>query len=120
MKRYEVIEHTADVGLAAYGRDLCEAFANAAYGMFSLMTDLRRVEEMVSRNVEIASDSQEELLVDWLNELLYLFDVDNIIFRRFEIDRLDDCSLSARGYGERVDHSDINSRRRSKRPLITC
>ncbi|MCJ7808130.1 MAG: archease, partial [Dehalococcoidia bacterium] len=39
-KRFEIIDHTADVGIAAYGEDLKEAFANAAYALFSMMLDL--------------------------------------------------------------------------------
>jgi SHS2 domain-containing protein len=100
-----VIDHTADVGIIAYGRDLKEAFANSAYGMFSLMADLDRVKEKVSRKVDVHSTDQEALLVDWLNELLYLFDVERIIFKRFEITALSRNRLQARVYGEKIDTS---------------
>ena len=53
MKSYQLIEHTADVGLVAYGRTLAEAFGNAAYGMFSIIAELRRVREIESRQIEI-------------------------------------------------------------------
>ena len=105
MRRFEVIDHTADVGIIAYGRDLEEAFANSAYGMFSLIADLDGVQEKVSRKVDIESIDQEALLVDWLNELLYLFDVKHIIFKRFEITALSQNRLQARIYGEKVDKS---------------
>ncbi len=52
MKKFDVVEHTADTGIIAYGTDMQEAFANAAYGMFSLMADLRQVREETSRYVE--------------------------------------------------------------------
>jgi SHS2 domain-containing protein len=103
--RFEVIDHTADVGIIAYGKDLKEAFANAAYGMFSLIGDLDGVTENTSREVNIQSSDQEALLVDWLNELLYLFDVDHIIFKRFEITHLSQNRLKAKVYGERIDIS---------------
>ena len=105
MRRFDVIDHTADVGIIAYGSDLKEAFASAAYGMFSLIADLDGVKEKVSRKVDIRSMDQEALLVDWLNELLYLFDVKNIIFKRFEITVLSQNRLQARVYGEKVDAS---------------
>lgn len=105
MPRFEVIDHTADVGIIAYGKDLKEAFANAAYGMFSLIGDLDGVTENTSREVNIQSSDQEALLVDWLNELLYLFDVDHIIFKRFEITHLSQNRLKAKVYGERIDIS---------------
>ena len=105
MPRFEVIDHTADVGIIAYGSDLKEAFANSAYGMFSLIADLDGVKEKVSRKVDIQSIDQEALLVDWLNELLYLFDVKQIIFKRFEITALSQNRLQATIYGEKVDTS---------------
>ena len=105
MPRFEVIDHTADVGIIAYGSDLKEAFANSAYGMFSLIADLDVVQEKVSRKVDIQSIDQEALLVDWLNELLYLFDVKHIIFKRFQITALSQNRLQARVYGEKVDTS---------------
>ncbi|MBU3933351.1 MAG: archease, partial [Candidatus Omnitrophica bacterium] len=43
MKRYEIIDHTADIGLRAYGKDLKQLFTNAAYGMFDILADLKKV-----------------------------------------------------------------------------
>ena len=105
MPRFEVIDHTADVGILAYGSDLKEAFSNAAYGMFSLIADLEGVEEKVNRKVDVHSTDQEALLVDWLNELLYLFDVEHIIFSKFEISYLSQNRLKAKVYGEKIDTS---------------
>src|SRR4030065_348531 len=59
MKRYELIEHTADMGLAAYGKDLAGAFANAAYGMFSIIAELEEVKEGESRRIEINEECGE-------------------------------------------------------------
>jgi SHS2 domain-containing protein len=101
--RFELIDHTADAGIIAYGSDLKEAFANSAYGMFSLIADLDAVKEKVSHKVDVRSTDQEALLVDWLNELLYLFDVKHIIFKRFEITALSRNRLQATVYGEKVD-----------------
>ena len=105
MIRFEVIDHTADVGIVAYGKDLKEAFANAAFGMFSLIADLEKVRGSISREIDVQSTDQEALLVDWLNELLYLFDVEHIIFKRFEITALSQKKLKAKVYGEKIDTS---------------
>ena len=105
MKKFDVVEHTADTGIVAYGSDMPEAFANAAYGMFSLMADLRQVREETSRYIEAEASDRESLVVSWLNELLYLFDVERIIFKRFEILELTDTRLKADAYGEKVDPS---------------
>ena len=104
-KDFEIINHTADVGIIAYGADLSQAFANMAKGLFSLITDLDGVEEVLHRDAELTATDEESLLVEWLNELIYQFDVEGIIFKRFDIIQLDSTRLKARGYGEKVDKS---------------
>jgi len=101
-KGFEILEHTADAGIIARGADVKEAFANAARGLFSLITELDDVAEVVYRDIAIAAPDRESLLVAWLNELIYLFDTENILFKRFDINRLDNTGLQARGYGEKV------------------
>jgi SHS2 domain-containing protein len=103
MKRFELIEHTADMGLKACGKTLAEAFANAAYGMFSIIAVLDGVTEVESRRVEVSADDIEGLLFEWLNSLLYYFDVEGLIFRRFDILELSENHLAADCFGEKYD-----------------
>ncbi len=102
-KKFEILEHTADAGVIAYGTDLGQAFANAAQGLFSLITDLDDVDEVLRRDIELTAADREGLLVAWLNELIYIFDSQNILFKRFDITSLSDTKLRASIYGERVD-----------------
>ncbi len=104
-KDFEIVDHTADVGIIAYGDDMNEVFANAAKGLFSLITELDDVEEVIHRDIKLTAPDQESLLVGWLNELIYLFDAENILFKRFDITRLSQTQLKARTYGEKVDSS---------------
>jgi SHS2 domain-containing protein len=108
MPNFEFIDHTADIGLIAYGNSLAEVFANAAYGMFSLIADLEKIAEVLSHQVVAEAPDQEELLVAWLNELLYLFDAEGLIFSRFDITDLRQRYLRAMAYGEKVDPSRHN------------
>ena len=105
MKRYKLIEHTADTGLIAYGDSLAEAFGNAAYGMFSIIAELNRVSENEKRHFEVSSNDMEGLLFEWLNRLLYYFDVEMLLFKRFEISILPKNRLEAICYGEKYDSS---------------
>ena len=105
MKRFELIEHTADVGLVAYGRNLAGAFANAAYGLFSIIADLKTVKETQSRSLEIKEEDAESLLFEWLNSLIYLFDTEMLLLKRFDIMDLDEHQLKAICYGEKYDSS---------------
>ncbi|MBI2846403.1 MAG: archease [Chloroflexi bacterium] len=103
---FEVIEHTADVGILARGTTLKEAFANAARGLFSIIVDLDSVEERERKEVEVPGQVDEEmLLVEWLNSLIYLFDVENLLFKRCNILELGEKGLKAECFGERVDPS---------------
>ena len=102
-KDFELIEHTADVGIMAYGADVREAFANAARGMFSLIVEPESISEMAHCDIVVTAPDEESLLVTWLNELIYLFDAENMLFSRFDITELGDTRLKARAYGEPVD-----------------
>ncbi|MFO8102179.1 MAG: archease [Dehalococcoidia bacterium] len=103
MPEFEIIDHTADVGLLAYGSTRKEVFINAAAGMVSLITDPEKVNPVCQREIALDADDYEDLLVVWLNELLYLFDAENLIFSRFEITSLNHDSLSAIVQGEKID-----------------
>lgn len=103
MKRYKFTEHTADIGLIAYGNTLPEAFGNAAYGMFSIIAELDNVRETESRRFEVSGNDPESLLFEWLNRLLYYFDVDMLLLKRFEVSILPENQLKAICYGEKYD-----------------
>ena len=102
-REFEIINHTADVGIRAYGVDISQAFANAARALFSLITELDDVAEVLYRDIELTAPDEESLLVEWLDELIYLFDVENVVFKRFDITELSSTRLKARSYGEKVD-----------------
>ncbi|MBC8275068.1 MAG: archease [Chloroflexi bacterium] len=101
-KSFEVVDHTADIGIVAYGADIKQVFANAALGLFNLMADLDDFEEGLQRELELSAEDVEVLLIEWLNELIYIFDVEHIIFKRFEIEELTSTQVKARCFGEKI------------------
>ncbi len=103
MQPFEVIEHTADVGIIAYGRSLEELFANAAVGMMSFLIDLASVRLIQQRTVTADADNREVLLIAWLNELLVLLNADGFVPGRFAVRDLLDTRLRADVAGEPVD-----------------
>ena len=105
MQRFELLEHTADTGLIAYGYDLSEAFANAAYGLFSIMAELDGVREVESRTMTVSAEDVEGLLFNWLNELIYVFEVENRLLKRFDIIEFDERQLKAVCWGEKYNPS---------------
>lgn len=93
--RFEEIEHTADLAIRAYGRDMSELFANAAHGMFALMVEHSVEEPICEREVSLEGMDQESLLVDWLNELIYLHEVEGETYHQFAIEALSPTELKA-------------------------
>jgi len=105
MKRFQLIEHTADTGLIAYGNNMAEAFANAAYGLFSIITELNRVRKAESRLVAVSAEDIDGLLFEWLNHLIYIFDVERLLFKRFDITEFTEHNLKATCWGEKYEPS---------------
>jgi SHS2 domain-containing protein len=104
MKRaFEIIDHTADIGIVAYGADIKELFSNAGLALFSLITELESIEEKLDLHLEVSGEDRESLLVEWLNELIYCFDVRHILLSRFDIESLTCNELKATCYGEDFD-----------------
>lgn len=103
-ERFEVLEHTADKGIKAYGSTFEELCENAAYGMFSLMADLEKYKPVLSRTVEVTASELEELLRAWLGELLYQFEVDEILFVKFKVNEVKDGRLIGVAQGLPFDH----------------
>src|SRR5207302_1402896 len=102
-KPYEVFEHTADIGLHAFGRTLPELFIHAAQGMESLMVAPEQVQIQVSREIAVEGHDEVSLLVAWLNELIFLFDTEYLLLREFEIDAIMETHLKGRASGEPYD-----------------
>jgi len=71
VKEFELIEHTADIGLRIYGKNLEDLFNNAAKALFSLIVD-KVPEEKNKEILSLKTDDLEELFVTWLNELITL------------------------------------------------
>jgi SHS2 domain-containing protein len=84
MGRWEEVEHTADLALHVWATDLADLFVTAAQGMAALITDPDTVTPERVYSVALTAPDLEGLLVDWLNELLYLGEREGLVFTRFE------------------------------------
>jgi len=102
-KCYEVIEHTADIGIRVKAKDRHELFEKAALAMFDIIAERKKTKSpSISKKISIVQDAQslDELFINWLNELLSLSAVKELIFTSFKINKLDESSLNALAYGE--------------------
>ena len=103
MKKFHFINPTGDVGVVVYGSSLKELFQHAAESFFHILTDPENIQEIESRNISLQANGIEELLVTWLNEFIYLFDTQGLLFRRFEIDQINSKHLNAAVWGEKYE-----------------
>ncbi len=95
---FEELDHTADWAYRVQGADLCELFVNAARGLFHLQGGAPGP-ETATRSVEVEGFDRETLLINWLNELLFLQEQFGEAYHRFEILELSARRLRARVYG---------------------
>ncbi len=100
---YTILEHPADVGIEAHGRTLGEALALAAEGLMSIILDPASVHCAETRTIRITASDREQLVVKWLSEILFLFDGEEFVSRRFAVDELTATSLCATLEGEHFD-----------------
>ncbi len=102
---HETFEHTADLGLRAWGPDLNVVFADAAAALFSAILDnLDAVRPLQRVEIQISGQDREYLLFDWLRELLYRFDAERLVFGRFDV-QISDAGLTGAAWGEPRDES---------------
>lgn len=88
-KRFEFLEHTADAYIAAYGKNLEEAFENAALATFETMTDTSKVAQNVEDNVEVEAPDEQALLYTWLEQLLVNFEIKGNLYSGFKISKIE-------------------------------
>lgn len=98
----QLLDHTADTGVIVRARDLKELFARAAWGMFSILTDMNTVKPRQSETVVVTAPEREALLVRWLSELNFQHTTRHLLFSRFDILALSDNRLVAEVSGEAI------------------
>ena len=102
--RYRLLDHTADALVEAYGETISERYANAAFALFDQMTDVSTVKPVGEVKVVLSADDEEQLLVDFLQELLFIHDTDGYVFNDFEVE-VAGLNLEAVARGEKFDPS---------------
>lgn len=103
MKPYQPFDHTADLGLVIRGATEEDLFANAAFAVFDIITDLRRVEARETRRILVEGDSREDLFINFLREVLYLYNGERWLLKGLRVTRVGERVLEAEALGEPFD-----------------
>ncbi len=107
-KIYDLIDHTADLSIKVYGKDLEELLKNCSAAMMDVICDLNTIELKNQYSVSSSGNSEEELLVNLLQELLYLHEVKKLLFCKFEFkinDNIKNREVEGNVWGEEIDFS---------------
>jgi SHS2 domain-containing protein len=102
-RKYVYLDHTADVGFRAYGDTVEAVFAHAAEALFDVLTALDQIRPTHQHDLKVEADDLEALMVRWLNELLYRFETEALLFRRFLVNTVENGRLWASCWGETFD-----------------
>ncbi|MBD3207429.1 archease [Candidatus Bathyarchaeota archaeon] len=104
-KGYEYLEHTADVYIKATGTSLHEAFENAGKATTEVMTDIDKIKPIEHLKITIEANNLEELLYQWLEEILFRFDAEGLLISDFEVNEIEEDGSHLEGImkGEEFD-----------------
>lgn len=103
MSDFKIFSHTADIGLEVQGKTREDLFRNAALGLLSILTDPSDFGRTETVRFKLEARTWEDLLVAWLEEILYFFTVKAIGFRDFKITSMSPTRVQGIGAGERID-----------------
>jgi SHS2 domain-containing protein len=120
-KNYELIEHTADIGIRIRTKDLKELFKKSALAMFDIIAEKKSLNQCFRMGtsshqppvkkiiIKQEANNLDELFINWLNELLSLSATKEMIFFDFKIDKLDDVSLNSQAIGCDIGNYKVNT-----------
>jgi SHS2 domain-containing protein len=98
---YELLDHTGDLGIRVWAADIKGLFQEAARALFAIITDLDKVKVRVNRKVMVEAATVDELLVAWLSELLYLYEVEGLLFCEFALTEIAEGNVKGVAKGEK-------------------
>ena len=107
-------DHTADITIECWAPDLIDAFEQAALATFEVILDISTVEPQDTVEISVTATDLEELLVEWIGELIALIDIKGQFYSKFHVDHLEATlegyMLEARALGENIDHEKHDTR----------
>jgi SHS2 domain-containing protein len=103
MQKYRDFDHTGDLGVEVFGDSLPALFRHAGEALVNIITDADTIRIRESKAITVQAEGLEQLMVRWLNELLFLFESEGLLFKRFVVDAVDSDHLAVTAHGEFYD-----------------
>ena len=102
-KNYRITKHQNELAVRISGNSQADLFANSALALFDVMTDPTTIEIKDRITLEIEGSDRDDLMVNWMRELLYLYQGSGYLLREFKIGQVKDTSVKAEVSGEKID-----------------
>ena len=98
--RFELVDHTGDLGVRVFGESLSQLFEQAAHALTFILTEPETIRLKETRRIQLEAKTHEELLITWLNELVYLFETKGLLFKTYDVLSVHAHHLEALAQGE--------------------
>lgn len=102
-KRYRILRRQSDLAIKVFGKSQQELFANSAFALFDLMTDVEKIHIEEHLSLEAEGVDRDDLMVNWMRELLYLFQRSGYLLKEFHVREAKDDFVRAEVRGEKFD-----------------
>ena len=102
-KKYRVTTRQSELAVKVTGGSQADLFANSAFALFDVISDVEKIEIKERLPLEVEGADRDDLLVNWMRELLYLYQGSGYLLKEFVIREVKDTSLKAEVCGEKVD-----------------
>lgn len=100
---YEILDHTADASVRVYGKSFEEILRSSALAMMDLITDRETVQPEQEIEIEAMGETDEGVLVNWLQEVLFQHQVKKMFFCEFEVEMIDENRVKGKAFGEKIN-----------------
>jgi SHS2 domain-containing protein len=102
-KRYRITPHHSELAVKVFGSSQAELFQNSGWALFDVTTDIEKIEQKDCVPLEVEGTDLDDLLVNWVRELLYLYQGSGYLLKEFRITELGDKLVKAEACGEKID-----------------
>ncbi len=102
-KKYRLMTRQSALAVKVVGNSQADLFANSAFALFDVMTDVEKIEIKERLPLEVEGADRDDLMVNWMRELLYLYQGSGYLLREFQVREVTDTLVKADVCGEKID-----------------
>jgi SHS2 domain-containing protein len=102
-KNYRITARQSELAVRVVGKSQINLFVNAAFALFDVITDTEKIEAKERMQLEVEGSDRDDLLVNWLRELLYLYQGSAYLLKEFTVQEMKDTVVKAEVSGEKLD-----------------